>query len=212
MIEQLVKVLAKILFNKEAGNYKEAINNIDIAFNNISGLDYNLINKLSAKDIISLLGIYKDNTTTSIKCIVIAKLLKEKAEIEKLISKENSNLFYDYQKVISLYLEGILNNKNADIELRNYYSDVKEIVKIIEDEIPPDTRFGLFKFYELLGEYDNAENELFRLKNLDYPNIEEEGILFFRNLEKLSDIDLMKGNLSKEEVAQGLADLTKGAT
>lgn len=212
MIEQLVKVLAKILFNKEAGNYKEAINNIDIAFNNILGLDYNLINKLSAKDIISLLGIYKDNTTTSIKCIVIAKLLKEKAEIEELNSKENLNLFYDYQKVISLYLEGILNNKNTDIELSNYYSDVKEIVKIIEDEIPPDTRFGLFKFYELLGEYDNAENELFRLKDLDYPNIEEEGILFFRNLEKLSDIDLMKGNLSKEEVAQGLADLTKGAT
>ena len=211
MIEQLVKVLAKILFNKEAGNYKEAINNIDIAFNNILGLDYNLLNELSAKDIISLLGISKDDTTASIKCIVIAKLLKEKAEIEKLNSKENSSLFYDYQKVISLYLEGILNNKNTEIELRNYYSDVKEIVKIIEDEIPQDTRFGLFKFYELLGEYDKAEDELFRLKNLNYPNIEEEGILFYRNLDKLSDIDLMKGNLSKKEVAQRLADLTKDA-
>ena len=104
MIEQLVKVLAKILFNKEGGNYKEALNNIDVAFNNITGLNYNLLNKLSAKDIISLLKISKDDSTADIKCIVIAKLLKERAEIEKLINKNNSNRFYDYQKIINLCL------------------------------------------------------------------------------------------------------------
>jgi len=173
MIEQLVKVLAKILFNKEGGNYKEALNNIDVAFNNITGLNYNLLNKLSAKDIISLLKISKDDSTADIKCIVIAKLLNERAEIEKLINKNNSNRFYDYQKIINLYLEGILNNKNNEIELKNYYSDVKEIIKITEDEIPPDIRFKLFKFYELSDEYDNAENELFKLRDLDYPGIKQ---------------------------------------
>jgi hypothetical protein len=209
MIEQLVKALSKILFNKEAGNYNAAINDIDAAFNSITGLDYNMINDLSASDIISVLKMSKDDAAVSIKCIVIAKLLKEKTDIAKLNSDENSRLIYNYQKAINLYLEGILNNKNVEIDLSNYYADVKDIAKIIEDEMLQNSRYRLFKFYELIGEYDKAENELFRLKNLNYPNIEEEGIIFFRNLEKLSEIDLIKGNLSKEEVAKGLGDFIK---
>lgn len=209
MIEQLIKVLSKILFNKETGNYQEAINNIDNAFSNILGLDYNLINTLSVKDIISLLRISKDDVRVSVKCIIIAKLLKERAEIENLSDKENLNSVYAYQKSLGLYLEGILNNKSMDISLSDYYLDVKEIVKIIADEIPQEIRFRLFKFYELLGEYDKAEDELFRLKELGYHGIEDEGIKFYTNLEKLDDIDLKKGNLYKEEIAQGLSEFIK---
>ncbi len=211
MIEQLVQVLAKILFNKERGDYNSALNNIDNALNTIVGLDYNTINQLSAEDIIALLEISKHNTAANIKCIVIAKLLKEKTDLEKQNSNDNSKLVYNYQKAINLYFYGILNNKNVEINLSNFHSDVKEIAKNILDNISDKTRFKLFEFYKLIGEYHKAEDELFRLKNLHYPNIEEEGILFFRNLEKLSDIELLEGNLSKEEVAQGLAAFTKAA-
>lgn len=209
MIEQLIRVLLKILFNKETGNYQEAINNIDNAFSNILGLDYNLINTLSVKDIMSLLRISKDDVRVSVNCIVIAKLLKERTEIINLSNKENLNSVYTYQKSLGLYLEGILNNKNMDLSLSDYFIDVKEIVKIIADEIPQEIRFRLFKFYELLGEYDKAEDELFKLKNLDDPNIEGEAILFYRNLEKLNDVELKKGSLSKEEIAQGLSEFIK---
>jgi Family of unknown function (DUF6483) len=159
MIEQLVKVLSKILFNKETRDYQEAVNNIENAFKNILGLDYNLLKVLSAQDIISLLKISKDDATLSIKCIVIAKLLKERAEIENLIGSENFNYVYDYQKVLSLYLEGILNNKNKDIDLSNYYPDVKEIAKKLGDKISEDLKYNLNKFYEHSGEYDKAEDE-----------------------------------------------------
>jgi Family of unknown function (DUF6483) len=151
MIEQLVKVLAKILFNKETKDYQEAENNIENAFKNILGLDYNLLKVLSAQDIISLLKISKDDATLSIKCIVIAKLLKERAEIENLSGSKNFNYVYAYQRVLSLYLEGILNNKNKDIDLSNYYSDVKEIVEKLGDRIPEDLKFNLNKFYEHSG-------------------------------------------------------------
>ena len=212
MIEQLVKVLAKILSNKDAGNFNAALNNIDDALNTIVGLDHNIIAQLSANDIIALLEMSKDDTTDGIKCVVIAKLLKEKADLSKQNSNDKSTLVYNYQKAITLYLHGILNNKNGVIDLRNYHPDVKEIVKNIINEIPDETRFRLFKFYEQIGEFDNAEDELFKLKDIHYPKIEEEGILFFRNLEKLSDIELLKGNLSKEEIMQGLADFTIDAT
>ena len=208
MIEQLVKVLAKILSNKEAGNYNAALNNIDDAFNTIVGLDHNIIAQLSANDIIALLEMSKDDTGVNIKCIVIAKLLREKEDLSKQGSNNKSTLDYNYQKAITLYLHGILNSKNVEINLHNYHLDVKDIVKNIINDIPDETRFRLFKFYEKIGEFDNAEDELFKLKKINYPKIEEEGILFFRNLEKLSDIELFNGNFSKEEIGQGLADFT----
>lgn len=209
MIEQLVKVLAKILFNKESGNYEEANNNIDNAFRNILGLDSNLIYSLSARDIISLLSINKENGTNSIKYIVIAKLLREQIEIKNLNNKEDLVPTYDYQKVLDLYLEGILNNTNAEISLNEYCTDVKEIVKILKDEIPNDTRFRLFKFYEILGEYDKANDELSKLGSLSYPEIKSEGIKFYKKLENLDKADLQKGNLSKEVLKQSFEEFMK---
>ena len=169
MIEQLISVLSKIGINKEAGKYQEAITNIETAFKNILGLDYILLNALSAKDIISLMKISNDYTTLNIKCIIIAKLLKEKTKINKQLNVENPSSINDYQKPLILYLEGIVNN-NLDIELGNYYADVLEIVtKINDSEISQDTRFKLFKFYELIGEYDKAENERLKLKGTNNP-------------------------------------------
>ena len=159
MIEQLVKVLSKILFNKETRDYQEAVNNIENAFKNILGLDYNLLKVLSAQDIISLLKISKDDATLNIKFIIIAKLLKERAEIENLSGSKNFNYVYDYQRVLSLYLQGILNNKNKDIDLRDYYSDVKEIAEKLGDNISEDLKFDLNKFYEHSGEYDKEKDE-----------------------------------------------------
>ena len=76
----------------------------------------------------------------------------------------------------------------------------------MKDEINPETRFKLFKFYSQSGKYSLAANELFRLKEKNYPGIEEAGISFFRNLEKLSEDDLRKGNPSIEEVSRGIKD------
>lgn len=203
MIEQLVKVLAKVLFNKETGNYRGAISDIKTAFNNILGLDYNLVSSLSAKDIKSLLKMSGDEVMINVKYIVIAKLLKEKSDIENLQDGINSG--YEYQRSLDLFLEGILNNKNKEINLSPYYNDVKEIIKRLKDEIPDDIRFKLFKFFTLIGEYDNAAAELFRLNELGYNNINSEGISFFRKLESLNEIELKNGNLSREEVLHGLS-------
>lgn len=206
MIEQLTNVLAKIFFKKETKNYNEALTDINTASKTIVGLDLNLLEKLSADDIRSLLRIAGDDSTICMKFIAIAKLLKEKTDILRLTSQDNPEFISNYQKAISLYLEGMLNNKNTEIDLSRFYLDVKEIVNVLKDEINPETRFKLFKFYSQSGKYSLAANELFRLKEKNYPGIEEAGISFFRNLEKLSEDDLRKGNPSIEEVSRGIKD------
>ena len=190
MIEQLVQVLAKLLFNKEAKNYNDALNDIDIASKTIVGLDFKLLEELSAKDIKSLLALKKDDSKVNIKLIIIAKLIKEKTEILKLTSPDNPKIIPNYQKAISLYLEGILNNKNTEIDLSRFYQDIEEIENILKDEINTEIRFNLFKFYDHSGNTAKAGKELIKLKEMNYPDIEKVGINFFKKLEKLSKEDL----------------------
>jgi hypothetical protein len=55
----------------------------------------------------------------------------------------------DYQKALSLFLDGIIDNKNTEIDLSKFYPDINEIVKFLADEIANDTKTKLLKFYEL---------------------------------------------------------------
>lgn len=202
MIEQIVQALAKIIFNKKAGNLAEAEINLENAFNNIIGLNSLLVGTLSSQDIITLLRINKDKQTAAVKCLFTAKLLKEKAELDAL-NKKNTGYEPDHHKILDLFLYGIINNDNANIDVSIYYDDVNEIAQIINSELSPETRFELFRFYDIAGKYDKAENELFRLKDLNYPDIITAGTTFYKKLENTSDEFLLKGNLSREEVISG---------
>ncbi|MGE5861706.1 MAG: DUF6483 family protein [Ignavibacteria bacterium] len=209
MIDQLARVLAKILFNIETGDYRTALKEIDAALNGLTGLDYNFLNSLTDKDIIALLKISEDNEITGAKCFVIGKLLKEAAGLKAM--KENNYIINsEYQKVLSLYLEGILSNRNSVQLFADYFKDIDIIIeKIKNDEISPDIRFRLFKFYELTGKYDKAENELFNLESLNFAGIKKEGINFYKNLELMNEEELKTKNFPKEKIKIGLDKLNK---
>jgi len=159
MIDQLVKVLLKILINKKNKNYQEAIHTIDTAFDSILGLDFNIINLLTAQDLISLLNFSSDEEEKNIKCIVIAKLLKERVEIERVTDTSNSKYVRDYQKALYLYLEGILNNDNLDIDTSNYFADVTEIIEKLGDKVTKELKLGIKNFYELNSQFDKANGK-----------------------------------------------------
>lgn len=48
MIEQLTKVLAKVIFNKKEENYKVASIAVDDAFNTILGLNYDTVKLINS--------------------------------------------------------------------------------------------------------------------------------------------------------------------
>ncbi len=212
MIEQLVNVLSNIIFQKETGNYQEAIHSIDNAFYNLLGLKYDFLNALSAKSIVKLLSISVTNTELCMKCIVAARLLKERTEVTEKNEPDNSGLTYKYQKALVLYLEGILSNKNEDVSFTGYYADVLEIAERLKEDIPPEVLFKLFKFHILAGDYARAEDVLLRLRNINYPDIEAEGQKFYHYLESLSDPELEKGNFSRKDILKGKAGFTGTST
>ena len=153
MIDQLVKVLSRILFNKQKGYYREAFNDIDTALKKMLGLDYNLINSLSGNDIITLLDFSKDDSSFTIRCIVIAKFLKENGEIKELSGNDDSDYNYDYQKALRLFLEGILRNNNKDFSISEFYPDIKELAEKLGNNIPSDIKILLTNFYKQTGKF-----------------------------------------------------------
>lgn len=163
LIEQFVKALAKILFNKKAGNYGDTIQNIDKAFNGIIGLDSKLIDISSAENIISLLKLPGDNTALNVKYIIAAKLIKEKADIKSLDNSENFNSQFEYQKSLSLFLEGYLSKKDEDFKLEDYYKDVEELAEKLKDSLSLDDKTKLLQFYKMIGDKNKLNDESLKL-------------------------------------------------
>jgi hypothetical protein len=130
---------------KEQCNQKEALNEVDNAFRNTIGIDPELVDTLPIERIAELLGISIDASTGSTKCIVLGRLLKEKAVLLSRTNDAKSKEYY--HKALGLYLKGILNIGYTEIDLTGYYSDVKDIEKILGNLITTEEVPLLFSFH-----------------------------------------------------------------
>ncbi|MFL5697429.1 MAG: DUF6483 family protein, partial [Ktedonobacteraceae bacterium] len=81
-------------------------------------------------------------------------------------------------------------------------------------ELPLKTKIKIFRYFEKMGSYARAEDVLFEMVEGEEKEKEpadneviEQGIAFYNRLLKKSDTDLKAGNLSREEVEEGLAQL-----
>jgi hypothetical protein len=145
MIEQMTKVLAKVLSLEKDGNQAEALKEADNFIGNTIGVDPVLLDALLIDDSSELLGISKDKSTGSMKCIVAGRLLKEKADILSM-NNHNKSLEY-YHKALCLYLKGIMNIGYTETDLTTFYKDVKTIEENLGNSISDEEKQLLVKFY-----------------------------------------------------------------
>ncbi|MCZ7638994.1 MAG: DUF6483 family protein [Verrucomicrobia bacterium] len=79
--------------------------------------------------------------------------------------------------------------------------------------LPPRTEAALMLFHEQHGQFDRAENALFRLLEQMGPEgkagVIELGLGFYGRLEVLGEEALAAGNFSKAEVAAGRQELER---
>ena len=132
IIEQMAKVLAKVLFNKEAGNHVEAIKEIENALKSDIGIDPILLDTLPIENIADFFGLSHDKASASIKCILAGQLLKEKADI--LSDKNDTRAATYYHKALGLLLIGTKNIGYTEVDLKNYYDTISEIEKKLNTE------------------------------------------------------------------------------
>jgi hypothetical protein len=145
MIEQMTNVLAEVLLLKKDGSQIEALRETDNFIGNTIGIDPVLLDTLSIDDSSELLGISKDKSTGSMKCILAGRLLKEKADI---LSMNNQNKSIEYcHKALCLYLKGLMNIGYTETDLTTFYEDVKTIEEDLGNSISNEEKQLLVKFY-----------------------------------------------------------------
>lgn len=205
MIEQLARVLAKLLLHVEKRDFRAVEEEIDHAYKNLVGLDRNTIHSLSGDSLIDLLNIGFDFKAG--KSLVIAKLLMQEANLMKLKGYSQEEIEPIFTKSLQLLLEALL---NEPFLLKDYSGDVNSMLTANEVfEISPSLKYKLFQYMELSGQYALAENLLFELAVAGYRDIKLEGNRFYQRLSQKSAEELEKGNFSREEIEQGRSDFSK---
>jgi hypothetical protein len=89
-------------------------------------------------------------------------------------------------------------------------SKINDIIKIIgSNELPSETLFNLFCYYENSKEYENADNMLITLAIRPEANtyVKEETISFYKRLLVLEPNELIAGGLELEKVKRKLKNI-----
>ncbi len=205
MAEKFGRALAIILHLREYNKHEEALIYADDTLLQMTGLTSSFINSVSDEMLIqaiSPLGMLNVD-----KCLWIAVLLKAEGEIYQEIGNSNES-YYRFLKSLGLYLLAL--SHEATIQDTTLYNDIEELLNKLEDyELPLSMKEKLFPYYEQIGKYDKAEDVLFELIEADTANTAffERGQAFYKRLRAKNDADLLLGNLSRDEVEEGLAQL-----
>lgn len=206
MIEQLTKVLTKVLFNKENQNYEAAHDEIRKSYRTIFGIDEVIIYASSAEEIVELLKLRGKNDPKVY--IILAELLREEADLFRESGLAKEEYARVYQKALSLYLEALLDN--PVFQTKEYLEKINFILDELKNyHVSFQVLFKTMKYYELIGKYSQAENVLFDLVELNPVAARNEGLKFYERLQLLSDERLETGDYSREEITQGLRDFNE---
>ncbi len=208
MIEQIGKLLTRVMARREEGEGEDALRLIDEASASVLGIDFGLLRSLPARNIGELMGLTQDRTTGSMKCLIAGRLLKEWADIESLAGVEAGTIASLYRKSLELYLDGLLRMGYTELDMSEYFAQAREIAEQSGGGFPLGTMYKVFLMYTELGAYAHAETWLFRLKETGYPDVDEVGEKFYRKLESLDPERLRAGDMSPEEIEQGERDFS----
>jgi len=206
MAEKFGRAMAVILHLREYNKHEEALIYIDDLLLQATGLTSRFINSVSDEMLIQ--AISPLGALNVDKCLWIAVLLKAEAEIYEEQGNSNES-YYRSLKALHLYLLAL--SHEATMQDTTLYSDIQELLNKLEDyELPLSTKEKLFPYYEQIGKYDKAEDILFEVLDASPTNdaLLERGRAFYTRLYTKSDADLLLGNLSREEVEEGLVQLS----
>jgi hypothetical protein len=204
MIQQMTTFITRVLGLRKNGDDEGAIAEITQAYGQLAGLPASLVHGLSEDDLVALLTV--ENRASPDRSVALAALLREEAEIY-FERSEWDEAFPRYQKALRLYLETLRNSDDLSAE---DIPGLDETIDRLEGyPVAPNTRELLLPYLEASGKFDLAENRI-----IDWIEHDETGtatasaIDFYRRLLQRDDAELIVGGLTRDEVAEGIRNLT----
>lgn len=205
-VTQFIQVLLHVLGLTKKKRYQAALDAIDQAFQELAGLSLDSAISISGSALIGFLvgvNVYEGRE----KCLMAATLFKEAGTIHAAQGRFDES-YECYLKALTLLLEVLLDEDK--VALPDYAPSVSELAAELKGYVlPVETSTTLFRYYERTGAYAEAEDTLFEMigAEADNADIIKMGIAFYERLKQKDDKTLLAGNLPRNEVEDGWAEL-----
>lgn len=203
IINQLAYVLASVLKLMKLREYEAALEEIQASAKQLLGMDIRLLTTLSDVECLRLLSL--GDRFDLEKCVVIAELLRSIGDVREAQGDE-AERYHCYVTSLSLFLE-LLREEPEGLP-KEYHEKVAALLEKLSGlELPTPVRVKLFQYYELVRRFDKAEDTLFEIVQEDESFVQE-GLKYYGRLLQRTDEELGRGNLPREEVEEGLRELS----
>lgn len=204
MIEQLRRVLTSIAALKEQRRWREITGTLDEQFREFVGA--NAAEAVRLADTVLMARLLQGESTQFVrdKTRFLIALFKEAGDAAAAQDqKEESRPFY--RKGLELLLA-----MDSDEDCPDFVPGLEVFLAALADgPLPARTQAMLMRHYEQNGAFGKAEDVLFDLLETEPANaaLLDFGIGFYERLRSQTDLALASGNLPRQELEAGLAEL-----
>ncbi len=208
VIEEFVAMLSGLRRRIAAGEIAEAGEDLDRAFLSLIGTGAEGVSRLSETELLAQLTIGEPTHVVRQKSLMLVALLQEAGRVHTAAGRD-AEARACWLKALDLTLA--LQMQDTDLELPEFVPKIEMLHEQLRDApLPLHTLAALWRHYERIGAYGRAEDVLFTLREAEPSNeaLLVEAKLFYERLLRQSDGALEAGNLPREEVAAGLAELS----
>ena len=202
----LTRVQAQLLATLERarqlaadGHTAEALATLCEAQRNLVGLDSDLLRRLSSADLLLLLG--PAGVPDVERCLNCAELLNAELEVRAVHGEADPA---EALKALELYLSAL----SAEPGFAPHYgAQLGALTRYLGYDVPAAALPRLVEAYTRAGSFAEAENWLYRWRELEPEAAGAKAEAFYRALLTLSDEVLVAGGLPRDEVEEGLVGL-----
>ena len=198
--------MKRIIGLKQAGDYQDALEEIDQTLEQLLGMDREIIKMMDDESIYKILT--KEEQIDLERLRFIADLYKEEGDILLLQEQKQQSDNY-YLSSLNYYLKISLNSEPLhQIELSQKVEEI--IQKLGNINYSNGTLYNLFCYFENNSKYENAENTITVLANRpdNKANTRSELISFYKRLLEVEPKVLQSNGISRKQIENKLKELS----
>jgi len=203
LIQQFAEVVEKIVLFKKRQDWQQVQMVIDVSAKQLLGLNPDLIDNMDSSSLTSMFQI--SDETDFEKCYILGRLLMEQAFIYENTKTDEHKVYKTYQKSFDLLIKALEGNEIRNKE--NIQAVVNCCDSLLQYKLDDNSLIKIYNFYKNEAFFADAENIVLLLLKEKTAGSRELARNYYNELLLLSDADLEKGNLPRDEVLEGLEKL-----
>jgi tetratricopeptide (TPR) repeat protein len=206
LAQEMAQVLIRVVSLKHRKDYDQALGEINEALRQLRQGESNA-ERESLEDWVGLCD--KHHLSGASMIMAVADLIREQAEMFMLQNRPTESE-RSAELSLGLFLEALL-NRGAFVSA-DLLEKIEQLIEQTEQTpLSGGVRRRLLQYFTERGRFARAEDMLFVWIETNDPTAYAEGRAFYERLLRLDDGELVRGDLPRTEVEEGLRELTRRA-